>query len=80
MVLHVTERVERELLLWTDAGTDRIDDVVDVREEPDALVVMRTGARSPLRLPRASLIRFETRSRSLPVIVDVEPSTRSRLR
>jgi hypothetical protein len=80
VVLRVTRRIERVLTIWTDAGVDRISDVLDFEEDAEGLSVRRRGGQSVLRIPRRSLIRFASASRSRPEILSVEIPPRGELR
>ena len=59
----VRQRFERVLSVWTESGVERISGVLDFQEEADALAVRRRGGQSVLRIPRASLIRYESTTR-----------------
>ena len=63
--LNVARRFERVLTVWTDAGVDRIREVVDFGEDHEGLWVRRTGGRSVLRIPRRTLIRFASSALNL---------------
>lgn len=45
---------------WTDEGVERVDDVAEVVETPEAYLVFRQRGRFPLRLDRADVIRQHT--------------------
>ena len=70
--LRLRQRIERTLSVWTEAGVDRFERVIDVDETRDALVVRRTGGRSALRIPRDSLVRFELTSVEKLEVISVE--------
>lgn len=80
VLLHVARRFERRLTLWTDEGVSRIDRVLDVTEDEEALSVRRRGGDSALRVPKGRLIRFSVETREYPEIVSVEVPTRASLR
>ena len=71
--LRVCRRLERVLTVWTEEGVDRIAHVLDFAEEDDALAIQRRGGQSVLRIPRASLIRYESSSSERLEIVAIEP-------
>ena len=72
--LQLRQRIERTLSVWTEAGVDRFERVIDVEETRDALVVHRTGGRSALRIPRDSLVRFELTSNERLEVISVDTS------
>jgi hypothetical protein len=78
--LHVAQRIERILTVWTEAGVDRIEGVVDFGEDRDGLWVRRKGGQTLLRVPRGSLIRFASSSVPRPEVVSVEVPSRQELR
>ena len=80
VTLHVAQRFERELTVWTEAGVNRIDRVIDVTEDADGLLVRRRGGDSALRIPRRSLIRFSVDTREHPEVISVEVSSKASLR
>jgi hypothetical protein len=80
VTLHVAQRFERELVIWTEDGVSRIDRVLDVTEEPDGLSVRRRGGDSLLRIARHSLIRFTVNTREFSEVVSVEIPTKASLR
>jgi hypothetical protein len=76
VLLHVARRIERVLTVWTEMGVERIEGVVDFGEDGDGLWVRRKGGQSVLRIPRGSLIRFESSSIPHPEVVSVEVPAR----
>jgi len=72
--LQLRQRIERTLSVWTEAGVDRFERVIDIEETPDALVVRRMGGRSALRIPRNSLVRFELTSDERLEVISIETS------
>jgi hypothetical protein len=72
--LKLRQKTARTLRVWTEAGIDRFERVIDVEESGDALLVKRTGGRSALRIPRQSLIRYELTSIEELVVVSVDPA------
>jgi hypothetical protein len=79
VTLHVTQRIERTLSVWTESGVERIGGVVDFGEDVDGLWVRRRGGQSILRVPRRTIIRFSCSSQRRPEIVSVEGPTRREL-
>ena len=71
--LEVRRRLELVLTLWTEAGVERIANVLDVQEESQALAVRRRGGHSVLRIPRDSLIRYESATLASLEVVSVLP-------
>lgn len=80
VTLHVAQRFERELVIWTEDGVSRIDRVIDFTEDPNGLSVRRRGGDSTLHIPRHSLIRFNCNTHEYPEVVSVEVPTRASLR
>ena len=70
----VRQRFERVLSVWTEAGVERIAGVLDFQEEADALAVRRRGGQSVLRIPRASLIRYESSTRERLEVTSIDIS------
>ena len=68
----VRQRFDRVLSVWTEAGVERISGVLDFREEADALAVRRRGGHSVLRIPRASLIRYESSTRERLEVTSID--------
>jgi hypothetical protein len=69
--LELQRRLELALTIWTEAGVEKITDVLDFHEESEALVVRRRGGQSPLRIPRESLIRYESTTLSRLEVISV---------
>jgi hypothetical protein len=80
LYLHLAQRMERILSVWTEAGVDRIGDVVDFGEDAEGLWVRRRGGQSLLRIPRRSLIRYASHSFARPEVVSVEIPSKQELR
>lgn len=78
VVLSVARRLERFLTLWTDAGVERIDAVIDFVESADGLTVRRRGGGPLIHVPRDSLIRYESGARERLEVVAVEAPARLR--
>lgn len=76
IVLHVAQRIERTLTIWTETGVERIEGVVDFGQDAEGLWVRRKGGQSVLRIPRGSLIRFASSSIPYPEVVSVEVPAR----
>lgn len=76
IVLHVAQRIERILTIWTETGIERIEGVVDFGQDAEGLWVRRKGGQSVLRIPRGSLIRFASSSIPYPEVVSVEVPAR----
>ena len=70
--VEVKSRFDRVLSIWTESGVERIAGVLDFHEEADALTVRRKGGHSLLRIPRASLIRYEAASTEYLQVVSVD--------
>ena len=70
LVLH--KRYDRGLSVWTEAGVERFTKLIDFHEEPDALVIRRSGGQSALRIPRQSVIRWEASTLEYHDVVAVE--------
>lgn len=75
VVLRVRRRIDRVLTLWTESGVRQIDRVMDVREEPDGLVVHRMGRHSTVRITRDQVIRYAAASREFLEVLSVEVPT-----
>ena len=71
VVLEVRKRIEMVISVWTESGVEKITDVLDFIEEPAALAVRRRGTQSLLRIPRESVIRYESKTLSSLEIVSV---------
>jgi len=71
VVLEVRRRLEMVVSVWTESGVEKISDVLDFHEEPTALAVRRRGSQSLLRIPRESVIRYESTTLSSLEIVSV---------
>lgn len=70
--LKLRQRIEQTLSVWTEAGIDRFERVIDVDETRDALVVRRAGGRSALRISRDSMVRYELVSDEKLEVVSIE--------
>ncbi len=79
VTLVLKRRFNRALTIWTEAGVEKIGNVLDIREERDALAVRRAGGQSPLRIPRTSLIRYEAASHEFFEVVSIEPTQQMQL-
>ena len=79
VTLRVTRRVERELVVWTEAGVDRFRGVVDFEEDELGLWIRRRGGSLVLRIPRRTLIRFTSTARETAQVVGVDVPTRTPL-
>ena len=69
--LEVRRRIELVLTVWTESGLEKIGDVLDFHEESEALVVRRRGGQSLLRIPRGTLIRYESTTLSSLEVISV---------
>jgi hypothetical protein len=78
VVLGVRRRFERAMTVWTEAGVERIERVVDFREDASGLAIWRQGAHSALRLPRERIIRYATSSSDALDILSIEAPPRTR--
>jgi hypothetical protein len=70
--LHVHKRLRRVLTLWTESGIEQIHGLVDYRESPQGLSILRSGGRSTLQVSRHELIRFEASTEDDYVVIAVE--------
>jgi hypothetical protein len=77
--LEVKSRFDRVLSIWTESGVERIAGVLDFHEEVDVLAVRRKGGQTLLRIPRASLIRYEAASTEYLQVVSIDPTQSTRL-
>ena len=77
--VEVKSRFDRVLSIWTESGVERIAGVLDFHEEADALTVRRRGGQSLLRIPRASLIRYEAVSMEYLQVVSIDATRATRL-
>jgi hypothetical protein len=75
----VSRRIERALTVWTDAGVDRFDGVVDWMEDDLGLRLRRDAGGSWLRIPRESLIRWSSLANEVPIVISVDVPARSSL-
>jgi hypothetical protein len=78
--LHLARKIDRVLTVWTEAGVNRLEGVVDFGEDAEGLWVRRRGGQSVLRITRGSLIRFASSSVPRPEVVSVEVPDRQELR
>jgi hypothetical protein len=62
LIVHVRTRIERTLTVWTEGSVETFERILDLDEQPDALLVRRTGGRSALRIPRDTVIRYDLKS------------------
>jgi hypothetical protein len=70
--LSIRRRARLSFVAWTEGGVETVPDVVDVLESEEHYVVMRRGARVPLRIPRARVSRRQTRSERWYEVVGIE--------
>ncbi len=59
--LDITPRLRLRFLAWTEDEPIELEHVLDVHEDDDAFFVRCVGARLPVRIPRANVVRHETR-------------------
>jgi hypothetical protein len=78
VILGVRRRLERAITVWTETGVERIERVVDFREEAGGLAIWRQGAHSALRLPRERIIRYTTSVTDALDILSIEAPPRGR--
>ena len=76
LVLMVRARWERALTLWTEHGVQRIERVVDFKEDAGGLAIRRQGGASLMHVPRASMIRYAASTSESFEIVSVEAPLR----
>jgi hypothetical protein len=74
--LVVARRLERSLMLWTDAGVEHLSAVIDFTESADGLWIRRRGGGPMLHVARESLIRFESAMQERLEVVSVELPSR----
>lgn len=70
--LELKPRFRMCFVVWTERGIETVDDVSEVKEHPDAYLVLRRGDRLPARFPRATVIRHTTRSERWHEVLDIE--------
>jgi len=71
VTVRVRRRYERVLTLWTEGGVQRIERVLDYREEPTCLLVRRLSG-SLLRIPRESVVRYSASSSEYFQVLSVD--------
>ena len=59
--LDVTPRLRLRFLAWTEDEPIELNHVLDVHEDDDAFFIRCAGSRLPVRVPRAEVVRHETR-------------------
>ncbi len=79
VIARLSRRIERALTVWTDAGVNRFDGVVDWDEDEHGLRLRRDGTGAWLRIPRASLIRWSTETREVPIVISIDVPARTSL-
>jgi hypothetical protein len=77
VIARLALRTDSALVVWTESGVSRFDGVVDFREDEHGLRLRRDGGGAWLRIPRASLIRFQSDTRAVPIVISVEVPARS---
>jgi hypothetical protein len=70
--LHVQPRSTLRFTVWTEAGIDTVDGVLDVLEDETAFLVRRSGPHLPLRVPRERVVRSATRREHWLEITGIE--------
>ncbi len=65
-------RVRVHFVAWTDHSVEVVSDVLDVREGEDAFYIQRRSGRAPVRLPRADVVRHQTRSERWFEVLDIQ--------
>jgi hypothetical protein len=70
--LEVVPRSTLRFTVWTDAGVDSVDQVLDVVEDDTAFLVRRRGADVPLRVPREQVVRRTTTRETWLEITGIE--------
>ena len=72
LALELRPRSRVHFVAWTEDAVERIDNVSEVVETPDAYLVMRRGGRFPARIPRESVIRQVTECERWYEVVGIE--------
>lgn len=72
VLLTVRPRLRVRFRAWTDEGVTTIEDVEEVREEPDSYTVKRRGHRLPLRIPRARVVRHATETETWYQVLSID--------
>lgn len=70
--LAVVPRTRIRFTAWTEDGTLEIGHVALVEQDPSAFLVRRIGHRPPVRVPRETVVRHETRNERWLQITDIE--------
>ena len=69
--LEVRARSRLRFVAWTEQGVEIVDDVSEVREEPDAYWVSRRTGRFPVRVPRSAVLRQQTELQRWYEVLDI---------
>jgi len=72
LVVEVRPRSRLRFTAWTDSGIERVEDVTDVIEAPDAWLVMRKHGRFPVRVARDQVVRQLTECERWYEVTDIE--------
>jgi hypothetical protein len=70
--LSVRRRARWSFVAWTERGVETVHDVVDVLESGEHYVVLRRGARAPVRFARATVSRRQTRRERWYEVLGIE--------
>ena len=70
--LQLRRRSQLRFHVWTEEGRECVDQVSEVREYADAYMVVRRGARLPLRFDRSEVVRQRTECETWFEVVDIE--------
>lgn len=81
--LLVRPRFERALTLWRETGVQRIERVVDFREDRESLSILtrgRRGGQTEQRIPRHELVRYVVSTSEVYEVAAVESTRITRTR
>jgi hypothetical protein len=70
--IEVRPRMRMRFQVWTEQGVETIEDVLDVREVPDAWLVLRRHERIPRRFDRREVVRQNTETERWHEVLDIE--------
>jgi hypothetical protein len=70
--LALRPRFRMRFAVWTEHGVEVLEDVVGLREEPDAYVVRRRGTLVPVRFDRRTVVRQRTESERWHEVLEIE--------
>jgi len=70
--LSLKRRARLSFVAWTERGVETVPDVVDVLENDEHYVVLRSGSRAPVRFARAAVSRRQTQHERWYEVVGIE--------